>query len=149
MPKEAQDTDFENHTEVVSKYKNIKLKLALLLNKKENPTTATDNTIEEQVDAFKGQQMEDGKVNEIITMHDNSSEDQNRSIDDIKELEKFRLGVWLAKTFVLMMATIVLGLIVLFITATYLTKTLPDLSILESIFNHLKDVVVIIANTEK
>lgn len=71
------------------------------------------------------------------------------SVEDLKELERFRLGVWLAKLIVGSMMGLLFCVLGLYTWITYATKSLPDLGVLGTIFGHLKEVIVILIEAQK
>lgn len=70
-------------------------------------------------------------------------------MDEIKELERFRLGVWLVKVFVGAMMILLAGILGIYTWVAYTSKTLPDMGVLGTIFGHLKEVIVIIIDAQK
>ncbi len=71
------------------------------------------------------------------------------SADDVKDIEKFRLGVWVVKMCVATMMALVGLVAILFMYTAYSTQKLPDMAVLTTVFGHLKDVIVIIIDSEK
>lgn len=71
------------------------------------------------------------------------------SVEDMKELERFRLGVWLTKTIVLTMVTMLVSMMVIYTYTAYVTKSVPDMGVMGTIFGHLKEVFVIIIESQK
>lgn len=71
------------------------------------------------------------------------------SVEDIKDIEKFRLGVWIAKTSVVLMGGIISIMAVMFAYVAYSTNSLPDAGALLSVFGQLKDIVTVVMSTGK
>ena len=71
------------------------------------------------------------------------------SVQDIAELEKHRLSIWLAKFVVVLMALIIV--VVLCSTAYFAvsSKTRPDATLLGAIFANLNDIVLAVLNAGK
>ena len=72
-----------------------------------------------------------------------------QTLDDLKELERFRLGIWLTKVIVFATLVILFGLLGIYTWIAATTKTLPDMGVLGTIFGHLKEVIVIIIDAQK
>lgn len=71
------------------------------------------------------------------------------SVEDIKDIEKFRLGVWIAKTSVVLMGIIITLTMSVFLYLSISTGTMPDAGVVFTLFNHLKELVVIVIDTGK
>lgn len=72
------------------------------------------------------------------------STQEHLKLEDLKELERFRLNIWISKAVITMMiATIILG----FVYSVYVftrTQTTPDVTLFGTIFGHLKEVLVVV-----
>lgn len=71
------------------------------------------------------------------------------SVEDIKNIEKFRLGLWIAKASVVLMGTIVGVVSSTFAYLSYKMGTLPDAGALMTVFNQLKDILLIVIDAGK
>lgn len=65
-------------------------------------------------------------------------------LEEIKDLERFRLHIWISKVVISMMIAVMFTAFGLFIYVTTTTDHAPDLTFFTVIFGHLKEVLVVV-----
>jgi hypothetical protein len=75
--------------------------------------------------------------------------EEDRSVEDIKEIEKTRLAVWLTKFSAVSATLLVGGFIVIFGYVAYSTQVMPTAPALNSLFGGIKDIILAILNAGK
>jgi hypothetical protein len=152
----SKTSDFpQDPHEIKLQFEDLKLKLSLLERQIQKTGEAGFALNQGQEEPFKELQTafldHPAPASETEPPHSVSSAHlkDHRPVREIKEIEKFRLGVWIAKMAVITMMFMTLSITVLFIYTAYATKKLPDLSLLATIFGHLKEVIIVIIDSEK
>ena len=150
MSHEQTNTDFNSLEELNNKYNELKAKMEALTRKEQSIGEATPSLFQEDVAPPNALQTPLAAYATESTRRLASTEPscEPTSLEHIKELEKFRLGVWIAKVFVILLAILVVGIMLIFSYISYVTQVLPDFNLITSILIQLKDVVITIIDTE-
>ena len=159
MNAEAHSTNFDDLQEVSSKYKTLKEQVAA-----QSPAEAPPNATpaepapaspkpakarERPSRRARTERRRRQEAQELEMEEKEPPTEHVPTIEELKDLERFKLTVWVAKLVMLSMTGILATVIILYAYTAYVTKTVPDMGLFGSLFGHLKEVMVIIIEAQK
>jgi hypothetical protein len=141
VPNSNEDTDFDNIDTLREKYADLKLAQG---HKNKNPDT--DITDEEK--SLKRplkvlRKLIPGKSpKEVLENYEDKPEACNTiySVDQLSEIERTKLGVWIAKAFILFMMVLVIFLMAVFTFIAYRSNALPSMEFITGLITNLQEI---------
>lgn len=76
-------------------------------------------------------------------------EEASMDVESIKDLERFKFRMWIAKLVMGSMVGLIMGLFLIYMYTALVSKTVPDMALFGTIFGHLKEVLVVIIEAQK
>ncbi len=155
MNAEAPQTDFDNLPEVRDKYRALKTQVNGSQGpQSSSPAPGTLPPLPPAPKPAKGQQKPSrrrrrGQGDQEPAPEANDAAKPPLSVDDLKDIERFKLWVWIAKLVMLSMTGIVFICMALYGYTAYATKSMPDMGLFGTIFGHLKEVLVVVIEAQK
>ena len=167
LPGEAPTTDFGDLPQVAAKYKHLKERLVQQAPQAPEaapptvtipaPATAPPGVIKPQEKPSRRQRAAARRLKEALDTEraqreaeaEKEKEAAAMDVESLKDLERFKLRVWIAKLVMGSMAGLIFFLVGMYMYAAVITKSVPDLALFGAIFGHLKEVLVVVIEANK